>query len=178
MRAGTILQVIGAVLQTGGLATVAWGIADTRQKFTDQLSLARRGWTRIQRFAERFKKKKPKDVVVGVGTSKLGLVGSRVRVTVSLGPWDDIPVEERVERLRERVESHDTTLNRVDERLDTEVKARSDADVAQARRVTELQEELSQAIRDAVAGGIRLESIGVSLFLTGIILGTWGNILN
>lgn len=69
-------------------------------------------------------------------------------------------------------------LNRLDERIDTEEKERSDADGAHVRRLTGVQAELSQAIRDAVAGGIRLESIVVGLFIAGIILRTWGNILS
>lgn len=42
MSLGAFLEVLGAGLELLGLGTVAWGIAETRQRFTDRSSLVRR----------------------------------------------------------------------------------------------------------------------------------------
>jgi hypothetical protein len=72
MSLGAFLQVLGASLELLGLGTLAWGIAEARQRFTDRPSLMRRGWARTQRFAARFRKRKPQDVTVGIASSRLG----------------------------------------------------------------------------------------------------------
>jgi len=48
----------------------------------------------------------------------------------------------------------------------------------QKRRLEEVNRELRELIRDAAAGGLRLETIGVFLFALGIGFGLWGNLVS
>ena len=44
-------------------------------------------------------------------------------------------------------------------------------------RVNEVHSELTELTREAAAGGLRLETIGVSLFALGVVLQTWGSLI-
>lgn len=171
------MQLLGAGLELLGLGTVASGIAQTRRRFTDRPSLAQRGWSQVQGFAVRLRKKKPQDVRLAVGSSTLSLPEGKARLTVSFGPWNDIPVEERIDRLRTRVESHGETLGVLADRIDSEEKARANTDEAHGLRLSEIQVDLMTAINQAASGSLRLETIGVGFFALGIVFATWGSII-
>jgi hypothetical protein len=170
---GPVLQIAGAACELAGIGTVAWGIAETRATFTDRPSLARRAWTRVSRTAARiFRRRRPITATINAAV-ELNLAGSlRGRATVGFGPWDDEALEERIERLRRAIENHEKQLNDVDRRIDDEERRRREADERHESRVDEVYRELTELIREAAAGGLRLETIGVSLFALGVVLQT------
>jgi chromosome segregation ATPase len=100
----------------------------------------------------------------------------RARATVGFGPWDEEALEERIERLRRAIESHEQQLGDLDSRFDDEERSRREADEQHERRVNEVERELTELIREAAAGGLRLETIGVSLFALGVVLQTAGSL--
>ena len=102
----------------------------------------------------------------------------RLRETVGFGPWDEEPFEERIERLRRAIENHQKQLNVLDGRIDDEERSRREADAKHESRLHEVHRQLTQLIREAAAGGLRLETIGVSLFALGVVLQTWGSIIS
>jgi hypothetical protein len=177
MSAGPYLQVVGALCELGGLGTVAAGIADTREHFTDRPSIFRRAWARVVRAAAKLRRRRPQTVnVEGTGTMT-ATVSMKGRATISFGPWGDEALEERIERLRRAFEDHERVLNELDERIDGEVNARREADVLHERRVDEVHRELADLVREAAAGGLRLQTIGVLLFALGVVLGLSGNLM-
>jgi hypothetical protein len=174
---GAVVQIAGAALELGGIGTVAWGIAETRARFTDRPSLARRAWTHIGRTAARILRRQHSRTLEVHDAGHLHASGSvRVRGTVGFGPWDDEALEERIERLRRAFESHEKQLNDLDGRIDDEERSRREAGEKHEGRVNEVHRELTELIREAGGGGLRLETIGVSLFALGVVLQTWGSL--
>ena len=168
MNTGAWLQLIGAVLELAGIGTVAWGIAETRAKFTDRPSLARRAWTRASRATARiFRLRRSTTVHVGAAELRAGGGIVRARATVGFGSWDEEALEERIERLRRAIESHEKRFGDLDQRIDDEERTRREADEEHEGRVDAVERELTELIREAAAGGLRLETIGVSLFALG-----------
>jgi hypothetical protein len=105
------------------------------------------------------------------------MVGSaKVRATVGFGPWHEEELVDRIERLRLAFENHERVLSELDERFDAEESARRWADERQDRALGELRNEFTDMVRDAAAGGLRLQTFGVLLFAVGVVLGTWGNL--
>jgi hypothetical protein len=174
--AGTYLQVAGAVGELAGLATVAFGISETRASFTDQPSLAHRARERIRRAVDRLMKR-PQTVTVGTVAGSVSFGGGRVRATVGFGPWDDVQLAERIERLKHAIENHEQQLYALDKRIDEEEAARTEALRRIEQQAEEVNREMRDLIREAAAGGLRLETIGVVLFAAGVIFGTWGSLI-
>jgi len=176
---GTYLQISGAAFELAGIATVAFGIANTRAKFTDNAPLARRAWSRTARAAARlFRRKRSQTVHLGAATLHVRAGSVRARGTVGFGPWVDEELAERIERLRRAVENHNRELSELGGRLDGEEVARQEADERHEGHVDEVHRELTQLVRDAAAGGLRLETIGVALLAVGVVLQTWGNLVS
>jgi hypothetical protein len=176
---GTFLQLAGAACELVGIGTVAWGIAETRARFTDRPSLARRAWTRVSRTAARvFRRKRTTNLEVHGSVLTFSGENVRLRETVGFGPWDEEALGERIERLRRAIENHQKQLVALDGRIDDEERSRREADAKHEGRVHEVHRELTQLIREAAAGGLRLETIGVSLFALGVALQTWGSLIS
>ncbi|GIV00550.1 MAG: hypothetical protein KatS3mg014_2165 [Actinomycetota bacterium] len=176
MDAGRWLQVSGALAELGGLGTVAWGIRQTRAKFTERPSLARRAWKAVSRTLGRFSKR-PQTVSVPLVGSITAGGEVRTRLTIGSGPWDEEELAERVERLRRAIENHERELQYLEARIDAEARTRSEDVTLLERRIDEANRELQGLIREAAAGGLRVESVGVVLFAIGVALGTWGNLI-
>src|SRR5437870_2191359 len=127
------MQVVGALCELGGLGTVAWGIADTREHFTDRPSLARRAGAGVVRAAAKLRRRRSQTVNVEAAVSMAAAGSVKVRATVRFGPRDDEGLAERIERLRRAFDNHERVLNELDERLDGEETSRREIGRASCR---------------------------------------------
>ncbi len=181
MDAGAYLQIAAGVCEVGGVLTVAWDIAGRREQFTHRPSLFRRARDQVRRTAAKLIPRR-RDAVVHVVTAgavaMAGSGGMRVRATVGFGSWEELALEERIDRLRHASENHEHVLNEIDKRLDGEEADRRAADERLEGRVVEVHRELGERIELAAAGGLRLQTFGVVLLLVGIGLGTLGNVIS
>jgi hypothetical protein len=178
MTLGGWLQVVGGTVELAGLILVAVGNSEARLGFDPTRPyLLNKGQKAAKRLAARFRKPQPKNVSVGVGSARLRMLGSKVRVRVNFGPWDDVPVEERIERLKQRVEAYQDRFDQLEDHIEAERKGREEGIQALAQRVTEAEERLSERVKEAATGGLERETWGVVLFALGLILQVWGSIL-
>jgi hypothetical protein len=182
MTLGRSLQVVGAILELGGLGTVAWGISDTRRRFTDRPSIKDQSVDFLKRTAKRATARfhrKPRQIVVGVGAAagRIHFGGGHVYPTAKLADQAGTTVEERLDQIRTMVNQHAEKLTALERRIDEEADSRKEADEAadRQRRVTE--EGLRKLIADAAAGGLRLETVGVLLFAAGLVIGVVGSLV-
>lgn len=116
-------------------------------------------------------------MIIGAAVEISGTASMKVKGRVGFGPWDHEALADRIERLRRAFENHERILNELDKRLDDEESARRGADEQQGQSIERARKELTDLIRDAAAGGLHLETIGVVLFALGVALGTWGNLV-
>jgi len=156
--AGTYLQIAGAAGELAGLVTVAFGISETRTSFTNQPSLAHRARERIRRAADRLMRR-PQTVTVEAVAGSVSFGGGRVRATVGFGPWDDVELAERIERLKRAIENHEQLLNALGKRIDEEETARTEAVRRIEQQAEEVNRELRDLIREAAAGGRRAPEV-------------------
>jgi hypothetical protein len=178
MTWGSWLQVVGAVVELAGLATVAVGISEARRGFDpSRPSLLDKGQAAAKRLAARFRKPQPQNTIVGVGSSVLPMLSSKVRIRVNFGPWDDVSVEERLDRLKQRVEAYQDRFDQLEDQIEAEKKGREEGHQALAQRVTEVEGRLSERVKEAATGGLERETWGVMLFAFGLVLQVWGSIL-
>lgn len=178
MSISAALQVIGAVVEFGGIATVAWGIHEARQEHTTDPSIWRKVWTRVQRAVARFRRRRRDVSIHGAGGIAIKTTIPQARVTVTLGEWgDDVAAEERLERLRKAVNRLEGEVDEVQRRIDDEEGARSDADEREEHQRVELGRRLGEQVTKVATGGLRRETWGVIFFGAGLGLQTWGNLL-
>jgi hypothetical protein len=176
MTNGEWLQVVGAGFELAGLATVAWGITDTRRSFTpERPSLGQQLLSPFKKLLARFRRRK--SVTIAAQAAVGVAMGSRMRAVVKMGSWEGLDADEKVARLRSMVERHEDMLAGVDDELETERGERRKGDEQEGRLREQTRQLLEDRIRDAAAGGLRLESWGVLLFALGIVFGLWGNLI-
>jgi hypothetical protein len=172
-----MLQVFGAFIELCGLATVAYGISETRRGFDPtRPSLLNRGLKLLRRIPIPFRKK-PESKTVAVSSSVMAHMGANVRVKVGWGPWEEVPIEERIARLRVRAEEYQDRIIAIEERLDEEETARASGDNDQLTRLSQLETDLRNLVSKAAAGGLGLEAAGVLLFATGLVLQVLGSVI-
>ena len=106
-------------------------------------------------------------------------MGGRAYGTVTQGEYsDDVRLEDRIERLRLKVNEHAESLTRLSKSIDDERDDRKRAEAEAHHARTELAERLEGVIEELAVGGLRLESWGVVALSLGVILSTWGNLLS
>jgi hypothetical protein len=171
---------VGLALQVAGFLTVAVGLADIREKFTDQpsvpnrvgrrIALARRvAWVRIRRMIGR---------PVSPGTVQLsaaGMVTATATVTAQVlyGTLDlDRPVRDLLAQLDSRTRDIQLRVNGVESELGVEAQARESGDAAERTAREAADAGLDQKLSDLASGGLRLEWWGVCMFLLGTVLST------
>lgn len=170
------LQLAGGVCEFLGLVFVAAGITRTRRRFTRDPSIVQKSWSAVTRFVGRFRRREHR-VVTGSAHMTLGALTSKARGRVSLGAWDDVDLEERVERLKEHMARHEKELDGILDQIDREAADRTAADDLERQLRESQDQELKDLVEEAAAGDLRLETLGVGLFVLGIILQTWGNMI-
>jgi hypothetical protein len=176
MTLGKWMQVIGACFELAGLTTVAWGITNTRRSFTpDRPSLGQQLLSPLKKLVARFRR--PKPTIITASAGMVSYSGSRVRASVKMGSWEGVSTEDRLERLRNMVERHEDLLDHLDGAIENERDDRRKGDEQEGRLREETRQLLETRIREAAAGGLRVESWGVLLFALGIVFGLWGNLL-
>jgi uncharacterized protein with von Willebrand factor type A (vWA) domain len=176
MTNGECLQVLGAGFEVAGLATVAWGITDTRRSFTPESpSLGQQLLSPFKKLVARFRRRK--SVTITASAGMISWSGGHVRATVRMGSCEDLSAEERFKRIRDMLERHEDMLSHLDEQLESERGDRKTGDEQEGRLREETRQLLETRIREAAAGGLKLESWGVLLFGLGIVFGVVGNLI-
>jgi hypothetical protein len=169
VRADQVWQLGGIGLEFAGLMTVAVGIRKTRGRFTSRPPFEQRAWERLKRMLGRLGLMRRDAVVHTSAVSATATTGGKARATVSLGPWDDVDIAERIERLRTQVERQQADMEELHKEIGAEESARSHAEQRLDSERRALEDALRREIVDAAAGGLGLESFGVVLFLLGLI---------
>ena len=170
----------GLALQLAGFGTVALGLAELRDKFTDRPSLLSRISRRLSlvgrlawiRASQLIGRPVPPITLQVQGAESAGASDS-VSVEVSYGSLDDRrPLPEQLAQLDIRTREMQTRLNELQRglRLESETRVRAEAEERAQRRAE--MAALDRKVVDVAAGGLRLEWLGVVAFLVGTVLST------
>ena len=160
------IRITGLVLQLLGVATIIWGIQETRRLFGHvTLTTKVKGW--FQRFPLLRR-----NVVVAVGGASAVAATDKVRAFATHGAGPNPTVDARLnalernialihERITATEKDIDDGLAKIGEEFKTEVRARHAAD-----------EELHKKIEATGTGGVHISAIGASWLFVGVLLST------
>jgi NAD(P)-dependent dehydrogenase (short-subunit alcohol dehydrogenase family) len=164
---------VGGISEAGGLVLVGIGISDTRSRFTDAPGILSKFGTSIKNLFRRFRA--PRTLKVGIADS-VELSGS---VTMRTSGSANIQgtLEERITRLEQMTERHGRAISAVEGDISAERTVREEAVRAIRAEVVEADEKIEALVANAAAGGLALETWGVTLFLIGVVLTTWGGLI-
>ena len=168
-RPGTsepFIRLIGLALQILGIATVIWGILETRAFFGRPTLLVKvRNW--IDRCPLRAVK-----ISVGVGTAVARGVAGKLRGHGSAPINPSAPTDERLANLEKNVSLLHERITAVTRDLDTDIGALR----SQVERESEERHrgtaEVRKQLEGVATGGIHITSIGAAWLFVGVVLST------
>jgi hypothetical protein len=156
----------GGVLELLGLLVVIWSLADTTKKFgRSGIRQGLRDWLAKNPFAKRTVR-----ITLGTGAISVDSAGS---------VYGHHRIDERaamvhkVDFLLRRYYEHVEQLKNLNEALRAEQKERQSSIESEAKARSEADERLKSDLREAVAGGVHLEWMGVVWILCGTSFGSF-----
>lgn len=161
------IRLTGLALQLLGIATVIWGISDTRALFGHQ-SLA----SKVNAYFRRFPLIPRRIILASAGGALLSNSTAKARAYGTHRPGENPTIDTRLEALEKNVDSLHKRISETQHEIDAAAQKAAEALV---REVQTRQEE-HQAIRDklnaAATGGVHISAIGASWLFVGVILST------
>lgn len=161
-----LIRLTGLILQILGVATVIWGISETRAFFGHKpVFIAAKEW--IGRFPFRTKN----IVLSATGADSASTTGhARAYVTHGAGPTQ--PMQDRLDALEKNITTiHDritNTLKEMDEQFrDTKQELSAEANARQAE-----DERTRKMLETTATGGIHISAIGATWLFVGVVLST------
>jgi hypothetical protein len=161
-----VIRFTGLGLQLLGIATVIWGISETRALFGhSSLRSKARAWL------GRFPLLRRNVVVAAGGVAASAAVG-KGRAHVTHGPGANPTIETRLEALEKNVTSIHGRISQTQKEMDEELSKTADA----LKREGQSRQAEDGAIREKLeatgTGGVHISLIGASWLCVGVILST------
>ena len=169
LRPGTpepVIRITGLALQLLGIATVVWGISETRESFgLPSLTSVVKAWL------GRFPLLRRTVVLSAVG-SALGLAGAKARAYVTQGPGDNPTTETRLSALEKNIQLIHERISATQQEMDAELKKAADA----LKNEKQVRESEDQGIRTKLeatsTGGVHISAIGALWLFVGVSVST------
>lgn len=167
-------SLIGGVMEGSGLLVAMIGISETRAAFSDRPSILARLKGRTRRVLSVFKPRKDVRILVHATDAALG----SEEATLERGPLTfGGSAETRLIALQELAQRHEDALAEFGNRMNEAEKSQKRASRQMVAQLQATRSELLQAIRQAAAGGLTKETVGIFLFLLGVVFQTLGNLV-
>lgn len=169
LRPGTsepTIRLTGLVLQCLGIATVVWGISETRALFGHpSLSLRAREW--LQRCPLRSK-----SITLGAAGVSSATATGRLRGHVTYGPIGDPTTEARLEALEKNLGAIHERISAVQKETDDEFhKATASLESESVVRSNE-DASIRSKLEATGTGGVHISAIGAAWLFVGVALST------
>jgi hypothetical protein len=160
-------RIIGVLLQLLGLVTVAIGLRNMRRLFgRPSFAAWFRDW--VSRFLLSFRKPEPLVITPAPASASTGVGQPTVRISASANSTS----EERISLMEKDVDLLWTSLDRLQKDFAENIRkvsARTTKDVLTLKRV---DQQLQNHLEEVAVGGLRLEVVGLSWLLIGLVLAT------
>jgi hypothetical protein len=165
-RSEPAFRLTGLVLQLVGIATVAWNIRDTQERFGEPSTFGFIQWL------HQFPQLKPRPAILAAAAVTLGeaTLSARADIWSNINPDDYIElrleaVEKILIRVKEKLQEFEQETGRnlalQSEALEKEKQARADDDEKIRRRLSEF-----------AVGGLHISAAGIVCLLVGLIMST------
>lgn len=161
-----VIRTTGLVLQLLGVATVIWGISETRALFGHP-SFASKTKDWLSRFPLIRR-----DAVIAVSGVSCAVVGGSATAYVTHGPGESPTIESRVEALEKNITSIHERINETQNQIGVEVQKVSSAlKLEEQSRQTE-DHAIREKLEATGTGGVHISAIGALWLFVGVILST------
>ena len=161
-----VIRLTGLVLQLLGIATVIWGISETRALFGHP-SLVRKAAAWLGRFPLLRR-----DVTIAVGGASMSTAMGRARAYGTLSAGPNPTVESRLDALEKNVTRIHERISQTQAEMDEGLQRSADA----LKREEQSRSAEDAAIRAKLeatgTGGVHISAIGASWLFVGVILST------
>lgn len=160
------IRLIGLTLQLLGIATVAWGISETRALFGHP-SLITKAKSWVERAPIRSR-----NVVIGATFASIQLTAPSGQAFGTFGPGPNPNTDTRLEALEKNVTAIHERITATQKELDEETQKSVDAlkREAQARQAEDVA--IRSKLEATGTGGVHISAIGASWLFVGVILST------
>lgn len=160
------IRLTGLALQVLGIATVAWGIRETRALFgrPDILTLARNWFRRAPVYGKR--------VVSGSFNITLPGLEAHARGYASSTATLDATIEKRVGVLEENIKHLNRRIDETQAEIDQNSQAQSAALEQEKQERSQQDQELSVKLEATETGGLHISAMGALWLFVGVTLST------
>jgi hypothetical protein len=161
-----LIRLTGLALQVLGVATVAWGIAETRALFghTPIFSLAK-SW--FGRFPLRRR-----SIVVAVAGASSATATGQARGYVTHGPGPNPTIETRLEALEKNIEAVQGRITSTQRAID-EQGHKSSEELAAEVNSRQAEDARTRGMLESTAtGGVHISAMGATWLFVGVVLST------
>jgi len=160
-----VIRLTGLALQILGIATVAWGISETRALFGHPSFVSK-----TKAWLGRFPLLRRTHVLSATGVASLSLAG-KARAYMTHGA-QSATIEARVEALEKNIAAVHTRITEIAKEIDEGFSKAADA----LKQESQAREEEDRAIRKKLeatgTGGVHISAIGASWLFVGVVLST------
>lgn len=168
-RTGTTeptIRLTGLALQIFGIATVIWGISETRALFGHtSLLCGTKSW--LMRFPLRTKK-----VVVGITGVSVGTATGLVSAIVTHGSIGEPTIENRLAALEKNIATIHERITNIEQKTTTDLGRLRDSLSSESSMRTSEDDSIRKKLEATGTGGVHISAIGAALLFVGVILST------
>jgi hypothetical protein len=162
----SVIRLTGLALQILGIATVAWGISETRALFGHPSLVSKaRHW--IGRFPLLRR-----NIVMSVEGASMVAVGGKVRGYGTVGPGPNPNVDARLDAIEKNITSIHERISQTQKEMDEEFQKATDALKREAQSRKDEDEATRKQLEATGTGGVHISAIGASWLLVGVTLST------
>jgi len=161
-----VIRLTGLFLQVLGIATVIWGISETRA-FFGHPSLA----AKIKSWLTRFPLRR-RNTVISAGTASLALLTSKARAHSTHNPGPNSTIETRIESLERNIVLIHERVSSAEKEMDEEFKKVSDILKSEERARLSEDNEIHKRLEATGTGGVHISAIGAAWLFVGVTLST------
>lgn len=161
-----VIRLTGLVLQVLGIATIIWGISETRA-FFEHPSFAAKTKFWLTRFPLLRR-----NIVIAAGAASLALLTSKVRAHSAHNPGPNPTIEARIDSLERNIVLIHERIAGAEKEMDEEFQKISDVLKSEEHARQSEDNEIHKKLEATGTGGVHISAIGASWLFVGVILST------
>lgn len=169
LRPGTpepVIRLTGLVLQLMGIATVIWGISETRALFGHP-SL----FSKATAWARRFPLLR-RNIVIGLGAGSIVIAGVKGRGYTTHGPGPNPTIQTRLDALERNVGAINERISQTQKELDEGLKKAADGLKNEEQIRSQEDNSIREKLEATGTGGVYISAIGAAWLFVGVTLST------
>lgn len=180
-----VLQIVGAGLELIGLLLVALGISDRRNLLWSNkphflIRLSR--WSvgaagNAQRWFRQRILRRAEPITVHPTSAALSIETAMPLTGFATSNWEGLSEAEVIDKIKQRLDAHRNSITALNKRVSEETDSRRAEIKSQDEKLPGLKDQLRELVKEAAAGDLGKDALGVFLFMVGVAVNLLGNLI-